>query len=93
MGPVGSLNVFPWRESTYKPSDGAYLLRICSPSALLALVCLERGRPVLHSILFGRRFPWRLLAQLALSCIFGRYEEQLGNWRRPIVALGIYYAP
>ena len=35
----------------------------------------------------------RKLAQLALSCIFGRYEEQLGNWRRPIVALGIYYAP
>ena len=22
-----------------------------------------------------------------------RYEGQLGNWRRPIVALGIYYAP
>ena len=35
----------------------------------------------------------RWKAQLALICIFGRYEEQLRNWRRPIVALGIYYAP
>ena len=34
-----------------------------------------------------------ILVQLARSCIFERYEEQSESERRPIVALGINYAP